>query len=179
MSLSKRISFKQYVQEELSHYKLPLLLKNYLTELLSFYIRSEKFFDKKEGSVKYSEKHLWDLCQKSRQSPHPNEKLYLLKSIGDFSLYLSGFFRESLKQKITHLSYYEELGQSAYYLIGKNYETRWSLFKELSKNFKSLSKVLFSLQKKSLERRQSKYLLSFQTEVPAFIGSPLANKKLH
>lgn len=179
MSLSKRISFKQYIQEELSHYKLPLLLKNYLTEILSYYIRSEKLFEKKKGAIKYSEKQLLDLCQKSRQISNTSEKLYLLKSIGDFSLYLSGFFRESLKRKITHLSYYEDLGESAYYMIGQNYENQFNLFEKLSKNFKNLSKILFSLQKKSCERRESKYLLTFQSESLYSALLPQPDKKIH
>ena len=92
MSFCDRMSFKQYIQEELSHYKLPFILKNYLTDLLSSYIRSEEFFEKKKGSIKYSEKKLLTLCQKSQKGSHSSEKLYLLKKIGDFSLYLSGFF---------------------------------------------------------------------------------------
>ena len=179
MSFCDRISFKQHIQEELSHYKLPFILKNYLTELLSSYIRSEEFFEKKKGSIKYSEKQLLDLCEKSQKGSHSSEKLYLLKTIGDFSLYLSGFFRESLKKKITHLSYYEGLGESAYYMIGQNYERKFNLFKELSKNFKNLSKVLFSIQKKSFERNKDKYILDFQNEGFSLIAFPYSNKKLH
>ena len=87
------------------------------------------------------------------------------------------FFRESLKKKITHLSYYEGLGESAYYMIGQNYERNFNLFKELSKNFKILSKILFSIQKKSFERNKDKYILDFQKE--GFSVFPYSNKKLH
>ena len=177
MSYLKRVPFKQYIQEELSCYEISFTVKNYLTELLSSYIRSESFFDKKKGSVKYSEKWLLDLCQKNQQSSHSSEKIYLLKTIGDFSLYLSGFFRESLKKKITHLSYYENLGESAYYLIGQHYETRFNLFEELSKKFKNLSAILFSIQKKSIERHQLKYMLDFQNET-SFLPISEKDKKL-
>ena len=180
MSISQRPSFKQYLQEEFSHYKIPFLIQNYLTELLSFYIRSENFFEKKQGSVKSSEKHLLDLYQKSQESCYPGEKLYFLKSIGDFSLCLTGFFRESLNRKLTHLSYYEDLGESAYYLVGKKDKPRFHLFKELAQNFKALSKILFSLQKKSLRRQKSKYLLEVSEKSERFpIFFPETNKKRH
>jgi len=160
--MSDTLCFKQYFQEELSSYKLPFPLKNYLVDLLSSYIRTEEFFEKDKASLKHSEKQLLDLYQKSQQSSQTREKLYLLKNLGDFSLALSGFFRDSLKKKITHLSYYESLGESAYYRIGQTYEKKFNVFVELSKNFKSLSKILFSLQKKSSERSQKKYLIDFK-----------------
>ena len=161
MSFSKRVSFREYIQQELSSYQLPLNLKNYLIELLSFYIRSEQLFEKKTGTSKYHEKSLLELYQKSQKIQSFREKIYLYKTMGDFCLYLSGFFRESIKKKIVALSYYEDLGQQAYYVVSQSHKKQPNVFKDLSKEFKILSKALFSFQKQSASHSQSRYLLNF------------------
>ncbi|MBC6415032.1 MAG: hypothetical protein GDA46_01380 [Bdellovibrionales bacterium] len=161
MSFPKEVSFKEYLCQELSTYHIPLTLKNYLIELLSFYLRSEHFFQKKQGTRKYHEKNLTEIYMKIQNTKNTQEKIYLLKTIGDFSLCLSGFFRESIKRQILNVSYYEEIGQSSYYLVSKNHDKNSSLFKGLAKNFKFLSKVLFTFQKQTHSLQKSPYLLNF------------------
>ena len=161
MSFSKRVSFREYIQQELSSYQLPLNLKNYLIELLSFYMRSEQLFGKKTGAGKYHEKSLLELYQKSQKIQNFREKIYLYKTMGDFCLYLSGFFREFIMKKIVTLSYYEDLGRQAYYVVSQSHKKQPNVFKDLSKEFKILSKVLFSFQKQSDSHNQSRRLLSF------------------
>ena len=90
-------SFKEYLYKEFSSYLLPRNIKDYLINLLCFYLNTKQLFEKKEGETKLHEKTLLDWYKKSQNSS-PQEKLYLFKRMGDFSLYLSGFFREAIKR---------------------------------------------------------------------------------
>ena len=153
-------SFKEYLQKELSPYLLSNSLKSYLIKLLCCYINSEQLFERKEGEIRSHEKMLVEWYKKSQQS-NKQEKLHLFKKMGDFSLYLSGFFREAIKKKLVHLSYYEDMGRSAYHYVSQSYPPKFNVFQELSKEFTSLSEILFSLQKQSAFQSQKKYFLNF------------------
>lgn len=47
-------------------------------------------------------------------SQGPSERAQSLKEIGDTSLYVSGFFAESLTRRLISVEYYEQLGRAAY-----------------------------------------------------------------
>ena len=162
MLLTKKSSLKSYLQSELEREGgqwLSFSLKSYLVQLLCSYVPSDQLFEKKEGESRSYEQSLADIYQKSQNSK-PQEKLYLFKKMGDFSLYLSGFFRSHVQKKIVHISYYEQMGQSAYHFVGEAYGSKSNVFKELAREFKRLTQVLFSIQKKTQRRGEdSKYLL--------------------
>ena len=165
MLLAEQITFKEYIYKELelASSSLSFHVQNYLANLLCFYLPSDCFFERREGQTKSYECALTDLYQKSQTSKF-QEKLYFFKKMGDFSLYLSGFFRSAVKKRLVHISYYEEMGQSAYSFVGEVYGSQPNVFKELSSEFKNLSQILFSIQKKS-ERQNTKYLLRTSTKV--------------
>lgn len=175
MLLTEKSSFKDYLYKELEQVDAPFSLhvKNYLVELLCLYLPSNQFFIKKEGDTKSYERTLTDLYKKS-QTSKPQEQLFIFKRMGDFSLYLSGFFRSAVKRKIVHISYYEQMGQTAYSFVSSAYGSTPNVFEELSKEFKNLSQVLFSIQKRSSEKQSSKYVLDFSNSS----SSELLNQKL-
>ena len=166
MLLEKKNSFKDYIYKELdlASSSLSLPVKNYLVDLLYLYLSSDQFFERKEGQTKSYECTLVDLYKKSQNS-NSQEKIYFFKKMGDLSLFFSGFFRSAVKRKLVHISYYEQMGQSAYSTLSTFYGSKPNVFYELSKNFKNLSQILFSIQKKS-EKQDSKYLLNFTTNTP-------------
>ena len=169
-------SFKEYLHKEFSPYLLPKSIKDYLINLLCFYLNTKQLFEKKEGETKFHEKTLLDWYKKSQNSSK-QEKLYLLKRMGDFSLYWSGFFRKAIKKKLVHLSYYEEMGRTAYHHISQSYDTRPNIFNDLSRDFREFSEILFSIQKQSVFRNQKKYFLNFSA--PASTENLKNNKKYH
>ena len=168
MSFIKKSSFKEFIHKELelTSSSLSFHVKNYLTELLHLYISSDQFFEKKAGQTKPYESTLAELYKKSQTFKKPQEKLYLFKRMGDLSLYISGFFRSAVKRKLVHISYYEQMGQTAYHLVSSAYGSQPNVFKELSHQFKNLSQILFSIQKRS-EKHNSKYVLNFSNKAPA------------
>lgn len=178
MLFTKGNAFKEYLQKELdqSGASLSFNVKMYLVDLLYLYVSSDQLFEKKQGETKSHEKTLAEMYKKS-QTSKPQEKLYLFKKMGDFSLYLSGFFRSAIKRRLVHVSYYEQLGQNAYGFVSSAYGSKPNVYKELSQEFRHLSQILFSIQKKS-EKQNSQYLLNFTSSDPSGLSSELI-KKIH
>ena len=134
-------------------------------------------FEKKEGETRLYENTLLEWYKKSQNSK-AQEKIYLFKRMGDFSLYLSGFFREAIQKKLVHLSYYEAMGQSAYYYVSQSYAPQANVFKELSKEFKGLSEILFSIQKQSVFQSQKKYFLKLSNKESSKSLKKLTKKQI-
>lgn len=157
-------SFKEFLHKEFSSYTLSANLKDYLINLLYLYLNSDQLFEKKEGETKSYEMQLLEWYEKSLNS-NTQEKLYLFKKMGDFSLYLSGFFREAFRKKLVHLSYYEEMGKTAYHYVSQSYPPKSNVFTELSREFKELSEILFFIQKRSVFQSQKKYFLKVTEKI--------------
>ena len=135
---------------------LSLNVRSYLANMMCYYMSSDRFFVKKSGESRFSEVILLDLYKKSQNARGTEEKLHLFKKIGDFSLYFSGFFRSRVKKKIVPVSYYEQIGQTAYHLVGQALGSSSNVFTELAFQFKNLSQILFSLQKRLIRKNLSR-----------------------
>ena len=134
------------------HLSLPA--KAYLGELLAFYIPSERLFEIDAESGRRTLKTLSEFYFKSKSASY-KEKISLLKEIGDRSLYLGGFFRESLNRKLINLNYYVNMGQSAYENLAE-YHPHEEVFGELSYYFLELLDVLsYIAQNKTLKNNES------------------------
>ncbi len=60
----------------------------------------------------------------SAQSASPEERMRALRDVGDTSLYMSGFFGDSLSRRLVDVDYYITLGGSAYGQLARAYERR-------------------------------------------------------
>lgn len=112
-------SSKDYFGEALDcafqHLKMPAspLSKSYLVDLLQFYMFSSNLFSLDEETGRYKRETLAELYLKSQNLP-TTQKMELLKKLGDTSLYISGFFGDSLNRKMVDIDYYAEMGGVAY-----------------------------------------------------------------
>lgn len=83
------------------------------------------------------------------------ERFTILKRLGDTSLFVSGFFFESLRRKIVGTDYYMAIGENAYAHLACL--TRWkggtetlsSLFQELAEKFMPFVEVLSEVREKT------------------------------
>jgi hypothetical protein len=88
----------------------------------------------------------------------PRERRTHLREIGDTSLFLSGFWGESLGRKLVDVDYYIDLGGSAYGQLargapaGKERETT-SVFAELASNFTRWVGVLMTISRRTARGR--------------------------
>jgi hypothetical protein len=83
----------------------------------------------------------------------PEERLQTLRDVGDTSLYVSGFFAESLQRKLLDVDYYIQLGGSAYGQLARHYHGRASdfgtVYDELGSNFTLYVDVLSEVSESS------------------------------
>lgn len=149
--------FNDLVQTGLSESNINVsnATRHYLSDLLEFYIFSDHLFSKTNHSGKkqmHTMAELYLTCNTSNIN-----KQRQLKKIGDTSLYISGFFRESLRRKMISVDYYIQMGQSAYESLSDLQDKE--LFTELAKHFTDFVFVFFCIYKKSTGN-QHNYLLS-------------------
>jgi len=137
--------FKVLVLEGLnqSGVQVSISVKDYLTNLLQFYIFSDHLFLEISSSGKKRIKTLAEMYLSGHDSTINARNS--LKELGDTSLYISGFFGEYLKRKLISVNYYIEMGRQAYETLADFHNQ--DLFKEMSARFKDLTFVLFYIQK--------------------------------
>ena len=105
--------FRSLVKEGLESTKVQVspCVGEYLCKLLMFYVASDHLF----SITPSGKKQLKTLAELYLQSySFPASTKGNLKKMGDMSLYISGFFRESLTKKRISVEYYMNMGKSAY-----------------------------------------------------------------
>lgn len=82
----------------------------------------------------------------SAQTAAPEDRIRALRDVGDTSLYLSGFFSDSLQRKLVDVDYYISIGGTAYEQLARTYERRKiaarEVFDELGHHFGDYVEVL-------------------------------------
>ena len=73
-----------------------------------------------------------------------------LRQVGDLSLFISGFFADSLNRRLVDIDYYIQLGGSAYgSLARQGHVTFGEVFEELSEKFPAFVDVLCEVSERS------------------------------
>ncbi len=81
----------------------------------------------------------------------PAERVRTLKQVGDTSLYVAGFFAESLSRSLVDVDYYVGLGQSAFGQLARSLGTHTigEVYEELADKFPRFVDVLAEVRKKT------------------------------
>lgn len=88
-------------------------------------------------------------------------RVKLLKRLGDFSLFISGFFPESLSRQLVDVNYYVQMGESAYGCLSAMLARRSALaeiFSELAGGFVSYMDILSEVSEKASVRKDTDLL---------------------
>ena len=72
-----------------------------------------------------------------------------LKQVGDLSLFISGFFADSLNRRLVDIDYYIQLGECAYGSLSRQDATFGEVFSELSEKFPAFVDVLGEVSEQS------------------------------
>jgi hypothetical protein len=84
-------------------------------------------------------------------SEDPGQRVRTLKQVGDTSLYVAGYFAESLTHSLVDADYYIGLGQSAYAQLARSLGTSRSLgevYEELAASFPRFVDVLAQVRRR-------------------------------
>lgn len=122
----------------------------YLVNLLSHFISSENLFPP-NAEGKPEDPALALQLASALEAESAEERRARLRKLGDFSLYIAGYFSHSLDRKLVDVDYYIDMGGSAY-LEAANIPGRRApldVFRELGKRFPDMVDVLGQVSEES------------------------------
>ena len=131
--------------------ELSLSAQAYVRDLLIYFISSDNLFEPHKDSGQRNLKTLAETYLKA-QEVSENERICLLRKVGDQSLYFGGFFKKALSRRLVNIDYYLSMGQSAYESLATHSHTQREVFEELSFCFSDMVNVLeYISQKNSIQ----------------------------
>ncbi|MFZ3230144.1 MAG: hypothetical protein WA160_08060 [Pseudobdellovibrio sp.] len=179
--ISPEEHFSEVVSEACVERKVKMhpQVQAYLVQVLNRYLISKNFHQplQNDSTEKppetFAEMYLTAI---SAESPKNKE---LMRTVADRSLYLTGFFSESLHKKIVDIEYYTDIGSAAYYNLSvwTKEDTLSNVFSTFSKRFKDFVEVLNYVSEKSIVQADQNVLNLYDRYLRT--GSELAREKLN
>ncbi len=153
------------------------LAKGYLADLLQFYVPASNLFDEVDSSGRRTRETLAETFLKAQNS-EPAVRAELLKKLADRSLYISGFFADSLQRKLIDVDYYIDMGGMAYGALASTVreDTTAKLYSELAQRFFAFVEILMHISSRSSLHNEENLMRLF--EIYAKTGSDVAREKL-
>jgi hypothetical protein len=124
------------------HVTLQEITEFYVVNLLAEFAEVGKVFEKEIEGRRDTEP-LAILYHRALQQDR-EEKIRTLRRLGDVSLYTSGFFGDSLKDRVVGADYYMAMGVKAYGAVAELSATSnfAGVYRELEQKFRALTEVL-------------------------------------
>lgn len=153
------------------------LVQGYLVELLEFYVPAENLFDEVDSSGRRTRETLAETFLKA-QSADLFERIELLKKLADRSLYISGFFGDSLQRKLVDIDYYANMGCAAYGALATTVreDSLSKVYSEFAQRFLEFVEVLTMISSQSRLQDEENILRLYETY--ARTGSDFARERL-
>ena len=119
---------------------------HYVVNMMTLFSRSEHFYE--DDGETYGIRPLALMLADAADAPSPEHRNQTLKRIGDVTLFVAGFFVDSLRDKPVDVDYYMHMGENAYGSLSE--ETRGTfhgnafadIYRELATKFRVLIDVL-------------------------------------
>jgi hypothetical protein len=150
----------------------------YLVNLLNQFMTTDRLYARGPDGENRDEP-LVLLVKEALDEPQPQAQSALFRHIGDVSLYVAGYFQDSLTRKLVDVDYYIDMGGAAYqHVAGRADEDfKKALYTELAQKFGSLVDVLVEVSAKTTQRSEKDLLRLYEVWVRT--RSERAAKALH
>lgn len=148
--------FKELVDEALVHQRVQAgdLTTYYLVNLLCQFVRLEGTPDADQPLAIRLAKALQAGGMEGRSR---------LRRLGDFSLFVTGFFSDSLNRRTVDVDYYVSMGEYAYGSLGRRDEDTFAeVFAELATRFVGFADVLAEVSERSTVRSSTDVLRLYE-----------------
>ena len=139
----------------------------YVVNLLTLFSRSEALYERTSSGVGL--KPLALMLADAAESSDPRERNFVLQRLGDVSLFIAGFFADSLARKPVDMDYYVRMGGSAYGSLCESVrgtlkgEAFGSVFAELSGKFQNVVDVLNDVRDEARSRQDRDVLTLYES----------------
>lgn len=153
-------------------------VKKYLVGVLEHYLDARNLFENAVNeNGERNPQTLAEMYLAAAQSS-PLEKHKLLKKLGDRTLYVSGFFADSLSGKVVDIDYYANMGEVAYGTLAEfvREDLTASVYRTFSKRFLEFVDVLTHISQSSMIQNDQNILKLYDRYMRT--GSDLAKEKL-
>jgi len=178
--LSSKDFFYQAVSDAFTKRKIQTYpsVQTYLVGMLEYYMDARKLFDQEMDEQGKRQPNTLAEMLLTANNLAIAEKHSLLKKLGDKSLYVSGFFGDSLSRKLVDVDYYADMGGSAYGLLAETVkeDTMAQVYKVFSKRFLDFVDVLTYISQQSMIQSDQNILRLYDRYMRT--GSELAKEKL-
>lgn len=118
----------------------------YVVNLLTLFARSDALYEETQAGLGL--KPLALMLAEAAETFNSQERVFVLQRVGDVSLFLAGFFSESLAKRLVDVDYYIHMGGGAYDSLSVQVrgtprgQAFGPVFSELARNFKCFVDVL-------------------------------------
>lgn len=184
MTVKLFVSPRQHFEElvvgglEKLQLKTPPAVQDYLVGLLEYYLDTSNLYPPEISDS--GEKQPSTLAEMwlTASNSEGQRRFDLLKNIADRSLYISGFFSDSLQRKIVDVDYYVEMGGSAYATLAEDSRTDMAaqIYRTFSKRFVDFVDVLSYISQKSMIQSDQNVLRLYDRYLQT--GSEIARERL-
>ena len=157
--------FRELVSDALERQKLATQPETefYLVHLLNKFMKTDQLYSVgPEGQVR--EEALAILVKEAFEAAELKEQSALFRHVGDVSLYVAGFFQDSLNRKLVDVDYYIRIGGTAYqHVAARSGEANLrGLYLELAGKFGSLVDILAEVSDKTAQRTEVDLLRQYE-----------------
>lgn len=179
--LCPRSYFEELVQKGFSQRRIKSApyIESYLVNMLSHYLDARNLYEA-EYANESGQKNPKTLAEMYliAQNSEASVKMELLRKLGDRTLYISGFFGDSLNRKVVDIDYYADIGGAAYASLAHytKEDTMAQVFSTFSSRFLDFVEVLTYISNQSLIKSDQSILRLYDRYMRT--GSDIAREKL-
>lgn len=158
------VLFRELIREAMAHQKIraPEAVEFYLVNLLNDFMKTEDLYGTPpEG---FREEPLAFIYGRIFQADS-TKRIPLLRRLGDFSLFIVGFFPISLTRSLVDASYYIQMGEAAYGNLSQmtaHKKAFYEIFSELARRFVAYVDILSEVSEKSSFKKNSDLLRLYE-----------------
>lgn len=157
--------FRELVTEALEKQKVTTQPETefYLVNLLNKFMTTDRLYSRdSDGSIR--EGSLAIMLKEALEQPQPQVQSVHFRHIGDVSLYVAGYFQDSLNRKLVDVDYYIDMGGKAYQNVAARSDesTLKSLYLELAEKFGSFVDVLAQVSDKTTPKTEKDILRMYE-----------------
>ena len=178
--LNSSVFFEEMVAEAVKIRKINTIprVEVYLAELLSSFISADNLYEVDETNNTRKTNTLAELYLTASSESLGPKRISGFKKTGDLSLYISGFFGDSLTRKVVDIDYYAGIGGSAYKSLARelSQDLMAQVFDEISTRFLEFVDVLTYLSQTLMVQSNSDLLRLYDRYLAT--GSTLAKEQL-
>lgn len=135
----------------------------YLVNLLNQFMTTDSLYPRNESGA-MQEEPLVFMVKEALETPQPKIQSVLFRKVGDVSLYVAGFFQDSLSRKLVDVDYYIDMGGTAYKQVAVRSEedAMRALYQELAEKFSKFVEVLAEVSDKTGLRTEKDLLRMYE-----------------